>query len=100
MSNNILCVGGTALIPGLAAALEARLTAMLGNHFATTTGDANNAPKVTVIPPPRDMDPQVMAWKGMSVFARLEQASGELGVGREDWKLFGFRALKEKTLFL
>lgn len=100
MSNNILCVGGTARIPGLSAALEARLTAMLGNHFAATTGDASNAPKVTVIPPPRDMDPQVMAWKGMSVFARLEAASGELCLKREDWMLFGWRALREKTLFL
>ncbi|SPO30652.1 related to ARP8 - Actin-related protein [Ustilago trichophora] len=100
MSNNILCVGGTARIPGLAAALEARLTAMLGNHFSLTTGDAGNAPKVTVIPPPRDMDPQVMAWKGMSVFARLEAASQELCLRREDWMLFGWRALREKTLFL
>ena len=100
MSNNILCVGGTAQIPGLAAALEARLTAMLANHFAMTTGDAGNAPKVTVIPPPRDMDPQVMAWKGMSVFARLEAASSELCLRRQDWFLFGWRALREKTLFL
>ncbi|CDW99496.1 hypothetical protein [Sporisorium scitamineum] len=100
MSNNILCVGGTACIPGLGAALEARLTAMLGNHFSVTTGDANNAPKVTVIPPPRDMDPQVLAWKGMSVFARLEAASQELCLRREDWLLFGWRALREKTLFL
>jgi len=100
MSNNILCVGGTARIPGLGAALEARLTAMLGHHFSVTTGDAGNAPKVTVIPPPRDMDPQVMAWKGMSVFARLEAASQELCLRREDWMLFGWRALKEKTLFL
>ncbi|KAF6766960.1 Actin-related protein [Kalmanozyma brasiliensis GHG001] len=100
MSNNILCVGGAARIPGLSAALEARLTAMLGNHFSATTGDAGNAPKVTVIPPPRDMDPQVMAWKGMSVFARLEAASQELCLRREDWMLFGWRALREKTLFL
>ncbi|SNX87030.1 related to ARP8 - Actin-related protein [Melanopsichium pennsylvanicum] len=100
MSNNILCVGGSARIPGLGAALEARLTAMLGNHFAITTGDAGNAPKVTVIPPPRDMDPQVMAWKGMSVFARLEAASAELCLRKEDWIVFGWRALREKTLFL
>ncbi|KAJ9474973.1 Actin-like protein ARP8 [Pseudozyma hubeiensis] len=100
MSNNILCVGGTARIPGLGAALEARLTSMMGNHFHATTGDANNAPKVTLIPPPRDMDPQVLAWKGMSVFARLEAASQELCLRREDWMLFGWRALREKTLFL
>lgn len=100
MSNNILCVGGTARIPGLGAALEARLTSMLGNHFLATTGDANNAPKVTLIPPPREMDPQVLAWKGMSVFARLEAASQELCLRREDWFLFGWRALREKTLFL
>ena len=100
MSNNILCVGGTARIPGLGAALEARLSAMLGNHFHLTTGDANNAPKVTVVPPPRDMDPQVLGWKGMSVFARLEAASQELCLRREDWLLFGWRALREKTLFL
>ncbi|GAC94803.1 actin-like protein [Pseudozyma hubeiensis SY62] len=100
MSNNILCVGGTARIPGLGAALEARLTSMMGSHFHATTGDANNAPKVTLIPPPRDMDPQVLAWKGMSVFARLEAASQELCLRREDWMLFGWRALREKTLFL
>ena len=100
MSNNILCVGGTARIPGLGAALEARLTSMLGNHFLATTGDANNVPKVTLIPPAREMDPRVLAWKGMSVFARLEAASQELCLRREDWFLFGWRALREKTLFL
>ncbi|PWY98076.1 actin-like ATPase domain-containing protein [Testicularia cyperi] len=100
MSNNILCVGGTALIPGLGAALQARLTALLDHHFQITTGDPNNAPKVTVIPPPRDMDPQLLTWKGMSVFARLDAVTQELCLRRDDWLLFGYRALKEKTLFL
>ena len=88
MANNILCVGGTALIPGLGAALEARLNALFAG--------GENAPKVTVIPPPRDMDPRLLAWKGMSVFARLESAN-ETWIRREDWDLFGYRALKEKT---
>ncbi|EPQ31169.1 uncharacterized protein PFL1_01357 [Pseudozyma flocculosa PF-1] len=99
MANNILCVGGTALIPGLGSALEARLNALFATHYAQTTGDASNAPKVTVIPPPRDMDPRSLAWKGMAVFARLESAN-EMWIRREDWDLFGFRAVKEKTLFL
>ncbi len=100
MAANVLCVGGSARIPGLGAALEARLAAMLAAHYAAVAGDAASAPKVTAIPPPREMDPQVLAWKGMSVFARLEAAASEAYVRREDWTLFGWRALKEKTLFL
>ncbi|PWN51830.1 actin-like ATPase domain-containing protein [Violaceomyces palustris] len=99
MSHNILCVGGTALIPGLSSALEARLDVYLSNHAATSTGDASAGPRATVIPPPRDMDPKSLAWKGMSVFARLESIN-EMWTRRQDWEIFGFRSLKEKTLFL
>lgn len=57
--------------------------------------DAANAPNATVIPPPRDMDPRVLAWKGMSVLARLESAQ-EMWVPRHEWSVFGTRAIREK----
>lgn len=40
--------------------------------------------KVQVIPPPKDVDPQVLAWKGAAVLGKMDAAS-ELWVTRADW---------------
>lgn len=101
MSGNIICTGGTALIPGIGFALEARLNNYLAQWFTSQgkDGSSNAHYSATVVPPPRDMDPRILAWKGMSVLARLDSAQ-EMWIPKQDWQTFGVRALKEKSLFL
>ncbi|UZJ54583.1 hypothetical protein CBS101457_003903 [Exobasidium rhododendri] len=101
MMSNIICTGGTALIPGIGFALEARLNNYLFQWYTSQGKDPNssNTPNATVVPPPRDMDPRLLAWKGMSVLARLESAQ-EMWIPKREWQMFGSRALKEKSLFL
>lgn len=108
LANNIMCIGGAARLAGLGEALEARVSMLLAEHY--TPSDPARAPAVrvppnfaapqaTVIPPPRNMEPEHLAWKGLAVLAHLD-ALQELWVYAADWDTFGYRALKEKSLFL
>lgn len=53
---------------------------------------------VSVLPPPRDMDPSMLNWKGASVFAQIKLIE-ELFVTNADWDMFGSRVLQHKCLF-
>lgn len=54
--------------------------------------------QVTILSPPKELEPDMICWKGGSVFARLKVAS-ELWIGREDWELLNSRCLYNKSLF-
>ena len=108
LANNIVCIGGSARISGLAEALEARVSMLLAEHYAPADParapavpvPANfSAPQAVVIPPPRNLDPASLAWKGLAVLSHLDSMQ-ELWVQAADWDTFGYRALKEKSLFL
>lgn len=43
-----------------------------------------NMEKVTIIPPPKEVDPRVLAWKGAAVLAKMDGIS-ELWVTANDW---------------
>ncbi|KAF9525320.1 nucleus protein [Crepidotus variabilis] len=88
----VLVIGGTALVPGMAHALESRLQAI-------ATPLVPNMEKVTIIPPPKEVDPRVLAWKGAAVLAKMEGVS-DLWVTASDWDIFGMRALKERCYHL
>ncbi|KAF8587912.1 actin-like ATPase domain-containing protein [Ramaria rubella] len=88
----VLVVGGTALVPGMAHALESRLQAI-------ATPLVPNMEKVQIIPPPRDVDPRVLCWKGGAVLGKMD-AVADLWVSRADWDVLGMRALKERSFFL
>ncbi|KAF8202322.1 actin-related protein [Pholiota molesta] len=88
----VLVVGGTALIPGMAHALESRLQAI-------ATPLVPNMEKVQIIPPPKEVDPRVLAWKGAAVLGKMDSVS-ELWVTPSDWEVFGMRALKERCFYL
>ncbi|KDR80664.1 hypothetical protein GALMADRAFT_222260 [Galerina marginata CBS 339.88] len=88
----VLVIGGTALIPGMAHALESRLQAI-------ATPLVPNMEKVQIIPPPKEVDPRVLAWKGAAVLAKMDSVS-ELWVSPSDWDIFGMRALKERCFYL
>lgn len=108
LANNIVCIGGAARIPGLAEALEARVSMLLAEHYvpsdpakspAVCVPAAFSAPQAVVIPPPRKLDPACLAWKGLAVLAHLD-VTQEGWVHAGDWDTLGYRALKEKSLFL
>lgn len=53
---------------------------------------------VNVLPPPRDMDPAVLTWKGASVLAQIKLVE-ELYLTNMDWDIHGSRILQYKCLF-
>lgn len=54
--------------------------------------------QVSILSPPKELEPEMICWKGGSVFARLKVA-GELWIAREDWDLLNSRCLYYKSLF-
>jgi len=88
----VLVIGGSALIPGMAHALESRLQAI-------ATPLVPNMEKVQIIPPPKEVDPRVLTWKGAAVLGKMDSVS-ELWVTPSDWDMFGLRALKERCFYL
>ncbi|KAH8929385.1 actin-like ATPase domain-containing protein [Atractiella rhizophila] len=80
LASTILVVGGGVKVNGFSNALTARLNPLLQARYAGLTS-------VGVIPPPREIDPCILAWKGVSVLNQLESA-------KELW------ALRERSLFL
>ncbi|KAI0718003.1 actin-like ATPase domain-containing protein [Cerioporus squamosus] len=88
----VLVIGGTALVPGMAHALESRLQAI-------ATPLVPNMEKVQIIPPPKDVDPRVLAWKGAAVLGKMDGVA-DLWVTPADWEIFGMRALKERCFYL
>ncbi|CAL1714580.1 unnamed protein product [Somion occarium] len=88
----VLVIGGTALTPGMAHALESRLQAI-------ATPLVPNMEKVQIIPPPKDVDPRVLAWKGAAVLGKMDGVA-DLWITPQDWDIFGMRALRERSFFL
>ncbi|PPQ78392.1 hypothetical protein CVT25_011615 [Psilocybe cyanescens] len=109
----VLVIGGTALIPGMAHALESRrvqfvhcciIILILIQYTAhrlqaIATPLVPNMEKVQIIPPPKEVDPRVLAWKGAAVLSKMDSVS-ELWVSPSDWDVFGMRALKERCFYL
>ncbi|KAF8141563.1 hypothetical protein EV363DRAFT_1308450 [Boletus edulis] len=88
----VLVIGGGAQIPGMAHALESRLQAI-------ATPLVPNMDKVQIIPPPKDVDPKVLAWKGAAVLGKMDSV-GDLWLTLADWDVLGMRGLKERCFYL
>ncbi|CAO1621613.1 unnamed protein product [Parajaminaea phylloscopi] len=96
----------TSLVPGSAittananAAAAAATKTAAAAVAAAQTAAMTTAPTVSVIPPPRDLDPTLLAWKGMAVLPRLDSAA-EMWVTQDEWKLLGWKCVKDKCAFL
>ena len=85
--SSILVVGSGALTAGLGYVLEDRVRSLRGGT-------------VSVIPPPRDIDPGVLVWKGASVYARLKTAEREAFMTRREWDLLNVRGVPLRTGFV
>lgn len=48
--------------------------------------------KVQIIPPPKDVDPRVLIWKGAAVLGKMDGVA-ELWVTGEDWVRYTYASL-------
>lgn len=83
----IMVIGGGAKTPGLGPFLEEKLKLRRPDL----------AEKILVGTQPREMDGQVVVWKGASVFARME--THESWVGQLEYERLGSRILHHKVLW-
>jgi actin-related protein 8 len=83
----IMVIGGGAKTPGFGPFLEERLKAKRPDL----------ADKILVGTSPREMDGQVVVWKGASVFARMTMH--ESWVGQAEYERLGSRVLYHKALW-
>jgi actin-related protein 8 len=55
--------------------------------------------RVEVLPAPRELDPEVLVWKGASVMGKLDSAK-DMWIGLEEWENIGSRCLRERALLM
>lgn len=67
------------------------------NHVESICNKGSSSP-VNILPPPRELDPQIITWKGGSVYGRLKVVN-EMWITQKDWDLLGSRCLYYKSLF-
>ncbi len=84
----IMLVGGSSLIPGLPAYLEESLQAIRPGY----------AKDILIGRPPRELDAQVVAWKGGSVFGRMGKTN-DSWVGGLEYERLGERVLGYKCMW-
>jgi actin-related protein 8 len=84
----IMVVGGGSLVPGLHAFLEERLHALRPGYTK----------EIMIGTPPRDLDPQVVVWKGASVFGKLS-GTNDSWIGQLEYDRLGSRLLAYKCMW-
>lgn len=85
----IMLVGGVSKTPGLREFVEARLRELRPFY----------GKEILVGPPPREFDPQVVAWKGGSVFGRLSNHGNDSWISKFEYDMLGARLLNNKCMF-
>lgn len=58
----------------------------------------NHAKDIMIGPPPRDLDPQVVVWKGASIFGKL-RGTNDSWIGRLEYDRLGARLLAYKCMW-
>lgn len=53
---------------------------------------------IEIINSPKDLDPQIVTWKGATILAGLE-SSNELWINGKEWSSWSIRILKERAMF-
>lgn len=84
----IMVVGGGSLITGFHTFLEERLQALRPGF----------AKEIMIGVPPRDMDPQVVVWKGASIFGKLS-GTNDSWIGQLEYDRLGHRLMAYKCMW-
>lgn len=85
----IMLIGGGSKTPGLGAFLETKLREARPFY----------GKEILVGPPPREFDPQVVIWKGGSVFGRLSSSGNDSWISKGEYDILGSRLLSNKCMF-
>jgi actin-related protein 8 len=91
-TNIIVVGGGVAKISNFDRVLEDRL---LSTMIARSSGIED----VDVLPAPRELDPEILVWKGASVLCKLEIAK-DMWIGEPEWMESGLRLIRDRSLLL
>ncbi|KAJ5542381.1 hypothetical protein N7461_008384 [Penicillium sp. DV-2018c] len=84
----IMVVGGGSLTAGFHPYLEERLQGLRPNY----------AKEIMIGTPPRDLDPQVVVWKGASIFGKLS-GTNDSWIGRLEYDRLGSRLMAYKCMW-
>ncbi|CAO3613472.1 unnamed protein product [Cunninghamella echinulata] len=87
---NIILVGAGGKISNFDRVLEDRL-------LSTVIARSSMIENVEVLPAPRELDPQLLVWKGASVLCKLDVAK-DMWVGETEWNEIGSRLLKDRSM--
>jgi len=85
---SIMLAGGSSVIPGLAQLLEDRLQTMLPGY----------SKDILIGRPPRELDPQVVVWKGGAVFGRMSRTN-DSWINAFLYERLGERVLAHKLMW-
>ncbi|KAK8252728.1 hypothetical protein HDK77DRAFT_436509 [Phyllosticta capitalensis] len=85
----IMIIGGGSKIPMLMSFLEGKLKERLPGI----------SQDILIGTPPRDLDPQVLAWKGGSVFGKLSPSGNDSWINQKEYDVLGSRLLISKCMF-
>ncbi|BGP17439.1 hypothetical protein JCM10213_003278 [Rhodosporidiobolus nylandii] len=89
---NLIIVGGTGGIHNIGFAVESRIAPALIARAPFLAGIPS------YVPCPREIEPENLAWKGISALAKLD-CSNDLWVRREEWEMLGMRAVRERGFY-
>ncbi|ORE03467.1 actin-like ATPase domain-containing protein [Rhizopus microsporus var. microsporus] len=90
--SSIILVGGGGKIVNFSKVLEDRI-------LSTVIAQQSFIERVEVLPAPRELDPEVIVWKGATVMSKLDSAK-EMWIGTKEWEEVGARCLKDRALLL
>jgi actin-related protein 8 len=85
----VMVVGGGAKMPGFNQFLEVKLRESLPGFTK----------EIMVGVPPRELDQQLVVWKGGSVFGRLSSSGNDTWVHRKEYGILGAKLLIQKLMF-
>jgi actin-related protein 8 len=85
----IMLVGGGAKVSGLHVFLETRLRELQPNYTK----------EIMIGLPPRELDQQLVGWKGGSIFARLSNSGNDSWVYKKEYDILGTKLLAQKCMF-
>ncbi|KAL1635023.1 Actin-like protein arp8 [Diplodia intermedia] len=86
----IMVIGGGSKVTGFMPFLEDRLRSLLPGL----------GKDILIGAPPRDLDPQVLVWKGGSVFGKLSSSGNDSWISQKEYDMLGSRLLMQKCMFL
>lgn len=75
------------------------MTLLSHSVLSTVLAQRSFIDRVEVLPAPRELDPEVLVWKGASVMSKLDIAK-DMWIGSEEWEEVGARLLRERALLM